>query len=144
LNGLAQAEASKRHGGILKVQANDSKDEPMKQHTPLQNATALSACTTLAVDLTKRVFQIAAEDASGQVIYEQRIKSRQAFGAFLASLPAGLTILMETGPSAQAWARQLSEQGHAARILPAQHVARAFSLQLDSYPAALKKYGYRE
>jgi len=75
----------------------------MKQHTPLHNATVLSACTTLAVDLVKRVFQIAAEDAGDQVIYEQRIKSRQAFGAFLAGLPAGLTILMETGPGAQAW-----------------------------------------
>ena len=80
----------------------------MKQHTPLQNATALSACTTLAVDLAKRVFQIAAEDASGQVIYEQRIKSRQAFSAFLASLPVGLTILMETTPGTASTAQPSS------------------------------------
>jgi transposase len=35
-----------------------------------------------------------------------------------------LTVLMETGPGAQAWARQLAEQGQAVRILPAQRVAR--------------------
>jgi len=83
LNGLAQAEASKRHGGILKVPANDSEDEPMKQHTPLQTAAILSGAAALAVDLAKRVFQVAAEDACGKVIYEDRIKSREAFAAFL-------------------------------------------------------------
>ena len=95
----------------------------MKQSTTLHRATTLSACTAVAVDLAKWVFQIAAEDASGQVIYEERIRSRQAFQAFLSNLPTGLSVLMETGPGAQAWARQLSEQGHAVRILPAQRVA---------------------
>jgi len=98
----------------------------MKQSTTRKeaaSATALSACTSLAVDLAKQVFQIAAEDALGQVLHEQRIKSRQAFRAFLSSLPTGLSVLMETGPGAQAWARQLIEAGHAVRILPAQRVA---------------------
>jgi transposase len=96
----------------------------MKQHTPRQTAAALTASTTLAVDLAKRVFQIAAEDALGQVTCGQRIKSRQAFAAFLRSLPVELTVLMETGPGAQAWARQLLAQGNAVRILPAQLVAQ--------------------
>jgi transposase len=95
----------------------------MKQHTAIQSATNLTACTVIAVDLAKRVFQVAGEDALGTVIYEQRIKSREAFAAFLKGLPAGLTVLMETGPGAQAWARLLAKQGHTARILPAQHVA---------------------
>jgi len=57
------------------------------------------------------------------VLYEHRIKSREAFAAFLRQLPAELTVLMETGPGAQAWARQLVEQGHTVRILPARRVA---------------------
>jgi len=83
----------------------------------------VSACTTVAVDLAKRVFQLAGEDAQGQVVFEQRIKSREAFQAFLGTLPAGVTVLMETGPGAQAWARLLQAQGVRVRILPAQRVA---------------------
>ncbi|MEO4017976.1 IS110 family transposase, partial [Pseudomonas sp. P2663] len=43
----------------------------------------MSACTTVAVDLAKQVFQVAGEDVLGQVHYEQRIKSREAFYEFL-------------------------------------------------------------
>ena len=74
----------------------------MKEHTTVQSQAVLTACTVIAVDLAKRVFQVAGEDALGKVIYEDRIKSRQAFAAFLRGLPAGLTVLMETGPGAQA------------------------------------------
>jgi len=95
----------------------------MKQLTATQSSSALLRCTVIAVDLAKRVFQVAGEDRLGQVIYEDRIRSREAFAAFLRNLPAGVTVLMETGPGAQAWARQLLGQGHTARILPAQHVA---------------------
>ncbi|MDR2212632.1 MAG: IS110 family transposase, partial [Pseudomonadales bacterium] len=83
----------------------------------------MTACTAMAVDLAKRVFQIAAENALGEVLFEKCIKSREAFAAFLSRLPGGLTVLMETGPGAQAWARQLAEQGQPVRILPAQRVA---------------------
>lgn len=97
----------------------------MKKHTTKASLppTDISACSTMAVDLAKNVFQVAGEDVLGQVIYEQRIKSREAFLKFLHRLPAGLTVLMETGPGAQAWARQLQQQGNAVRILPAQRVA---------------------
>ncbi|MDR2156022.1 MAG: IS110 family transposase [Burkholderiaceae bacterium] len=94
----------------------------MKEDTTNPSATIPAACTVIAVDLAKRVFQVAGEDALAQVIYETRIKSREAFKAFLSCLPAGISVLMETGPGAQAWARQLIEQGHQARILPAQRV----------------------
>ena len=98
----------------------------MKKHTIKSNALSsadVSACSTVAVDLAKNVFQIAGEDALGQVIYEERIKSREAFVAFLQRLPTGVTVLLETGPGAQAWAQLLQAQGNQARILPAQHVA---------------------
>jgi transposase len=77
----------------------------------------------IAVDLAKRVFQIAGEDALGKVRHEHRIKSCEAFTAFLHRLPAGCTVLMENAPGAQSWARLLLALGHAVRILPAQRVA---------------------
>lgn len=97
----------------------------MKKHTTVQQPLPadISACTTIAIDLAKRVFQVAGEDGRGQVLHEQRIKSREAFQAFLCKLPAAITVLIETGPGAQAWARQLQTQGNPVRILPAQHVA---------------------
>lgn len=97
----------------------------MKKHTATNQSQALndlSACTTVAVDLAKRVFQVAGEDALGQVRYEARIKSREAFYEFLCKLPPSVVVLVETGPGAQAWARQLQGQGNLARILPARLV----------------------
>ena len=98
-----------------------SKNTSKKNSLP---ATDLSACTTVAVDLAKSVFQVAGEDRLGQVIYEKRLKSREAFSTFLRQLPPGMVVLMETGPGAQSWARLLMAQGQAPRILPAQHVAK--------------------
>ena len=97
----------------------------MKKNTTTNQSLSadVSACKVIAVDLAKRVFQVAGEDALGLVVYENRIKSREAFHAFLRKLPATVTVLMETGPGAQAWARLLQAQGNCARILPAQHVA---------------------
>lgn len=98
----------------------------MKKNTSVQqslSSTDLLACTTFAVDLAKQVFQVAGEDTLGQVLYEERIKSREAFHTFLRKLPPNAVVLVETGPGAQAWARQLQAQGNLARILPAQLVA---------------------
>jgi len=97
-----------------------SKNTSKKNSLP---AADLSACTTVAVDLAKSVFQVAGEDQLGQVIYEKRIRSREAFITFLQQLPAGIAVLMETGPGAQAWGRMLLKQGNQPRILPARHVA---------------------
>lgn len=102
----------------------------MKQHTTARksgNSAPTQAgclgCRTIAVDLAKRVFQVAGEDARGRVVHEERIASREAFGEFLHRLPPGRTVLMEVGPGAQAWARQVQALGHEVRILPAQRVA---------------------
>ena len=113
-----------RHGGIL-IEANDSEGEPMKKHTTINQSLSadVSTCVNVAVDLAKKVFQVAGENALGQVIFEDRIKSREAFQAFLLKLPASVTVLVETGPGAPAWARLLQTQGNSVRILPAQHVA---------------------
>ncbi|MGP4959089.1 IS110 family transposase, partial [Pseudomonas helleri] len=77
----------------------------------------------MAVDLAKRVFQVAGQDAAGLTVYEERINSRESFHAFLRKLPTSITVLVETGPGAQAWAQLLKTQGNPVRILPAQHVA---------------------
>lgn len=98
----------------------------MKKHTTKTESLLCNdaaACTTLAVDLAKHVFQLAGEDEQGQVLLELRIKSREAFHEYLFSLPTSLTVLMETGPGAQAWARLLQAKGNPVRILPAQRVA---------------------
>lgn len=75
----------------------------MKKHTTINQSLSadVAACTTVAVDLAKRVFQLAGEDALGQVLFEDRIKSREAFQAFLHRLPASVTVLVETGPAAR-------------------------------------------
>lgn len=100
----------------------------MSKHTTKHNEmmsseAALAACTTVAVDLAKRVFQVAGEDRNGEVVYERRLKSRQAFQDWLGALPPQVEVLMESGPGAQAWARQVQAQGGRVRILPAQRVA---------------------
>lgn len=95
----------------------------MKKDTSISSVAALSDCTAIAVDLAKRVFQVAGEDAQGQLRYDKRIRSREAFQAWLDQLPPGRRVLMETGPGAQAWARRLQSKGHQALILPAQRVA---------------------
>jgi len=98
----------------------------MKKNTTLKQSLSsidLSACTTVAIDLAKQVFQVAGEDALGRVLYEERIKSREAFHTFLRQLSPSIVVLVETGPGAQAWARQLQAQGNLARVLPAQLVA---------------------
>ncbi|WP_166367298.1 IS110 family transposase, partial [Pseudomonas akapageensis] len=83
----------------------------------------MELCVNLAIDLAKQVFQLAGDDGPGRVIYEDRIKSREAFHEYLIKLPVTVTVLMESGPGAQAWARLLQAKGNPVRILPAQRVA---------------------
>lgn len=77
---------------------------------------------TLAIDLAKHVFQVAAENAAGEIVFESRLKSREQFHAFLRDIEPGVEVLMETGPGAQGWARDLQSRGISVRILPAARV----------------------
>jgi transposase len=78
---------------------------------------------TFAVDLAKHVFEISGETATGEVVYEHRCKSREAFwNDFVRQVQPGQEVLLETGPGAQAWARELQSRGAIVRVIPAQHV----------------------
>lgn len=87
------------------------------------DAAAMARCTTMAADLAKTVFQVAGEDAVGQVVFEARLRSREAFRSWLREVPDGVELLMEPGPGAQAWAREAISLGKRVRLLPAQRVA---------------------
>ena len=81
----------------------------------------MNKITAIAIDLAKTVFQVAGENARCEVVLEQRLKSRQAMHQFIKGLMPPLTVAIETGPGAQAWARELQAQGVEVKILPAQH-----------------------
>lgn len=51
--------------------------------------------------VAKQVFQVAGEDARGEVVYEHRAKFRDAFTKLLQGLDPGVEVLMESGPGAQ-------------------------------------------
>lgn len=79
--------------------------------------------TTIAIDLGKRSFDVVGEDERGEEVFSQRLKSREAFYAYIATLQPPRVVVMEVGLGAQAWARTLQERGLTVRLLPAQHVA---------------------
>lgn len=93
-----------------------------KQST-MRDAELVTQCSTFSVDLAKSVFQVAGEDSAGRMHYEARLRSREAFATFLRALPKGVEVLMETGPGAQAWAREAQSLGLRVRLLPPQRVA---------------------
>ena len=76
----------------------------------------------VGVDLAKRVIQVHAVDAAGQVL-TSRALPRDKFIAWCAQLPAGCTVAMETSSSSHHWARKLIALGLDARIIAAQLVS---------------------
>jgi transposase len=78
--------------------------------------------TTIAVDLTKSVFQVAVSRKPGRVDAERRL-SRDRFLAYFVQQPPA-TVLLEACGSAHHWARQLQQQGYTVRLLPAHDVHR--------------------
>ena len=80
--------------------------------------------TTIAIDLAKHVFEVVGETRHGEVVLTQRLKSREAFYAYIQGLQPPLVVGLEVGLGAQAWARVLRERGLEVRLLPAQLVAK--------------------
>lgn len=78
--------------------------------------------TTIAVDLAKSVFQVAVSRKPGRVDAERRLSRDRFLEYFVQQPPA--TVLLEACGSAHHWVRQLQQQGHTVRLLPAHDVHR--------------------
>ena len=76
--------------------------------------------TTVAIDLAKSVFQIAAADDQWRVIETQRL-TRSQFERWFVNRSVGLVVMGACG-SAHHWGRWLNALGIEVRLLPAQYV----------------------
>ena len=76
--------------------------------------------TTIAVDLSKSVFQVSLGNQAGRVVERKRL-SRPQYERFLAVQPRA-EIVMEACATAHHWARTAREHGHDACLLHAQYV----------------------
>jgi transposase len=72
----------------------------------------------VGVDLAKRVIQVHAVDAQGQLLISRALP-REKFVPWCSQLPAGCIVAMEASSSAHHWARQLRAMGLDARIVAA-------------------------
>lgn len=75
--------------------------------------------TTIAVDISKEVFEIAVSKRAGKVSERRRL-SRSQFLRFFAQRPPA-TVVMEACGSAHYWGRCMRELGHRVRLLPTIH-----------------------
>src|SRR5271157_3903173 len=80
----------------------------------------LAAVTRVGLDLAKRVFQVHAVDARGEIIVARKLTRSQLI-PFFATLPP-CVVAMEACSSAHHWGRALIELGHEVRLLPPAHV----------------------
>ena len=71
----------------------------------------------IGLDIGKSVFQVHAEDCTGKIIIQKRLRRSQV-EAFFAGLPPSLVGIEACG-SAHHWARLLRAQGHEVRLIPA-------------------------
>src|SRR6266446_8992643 len=76
--------------------------------------------TTVAVDLAKNVFELAAADRSWNVIEKARL-TRSQFARWFDNRAVEL-VVMEACGTAHHWARSLRSRGIEVRLLPAQYV----------------------
>jgi transposase len=78
--------------------------------------------TTIAVDLSKSVFEVAVSRESGRVCERRRLSRGQMTRFFSQRPPA--TVLLEACGSSHHWARQIESLGHRVLLLPPQHTRR--------------------
>jgi len=80
----------------------------------------MNEITTVGVDLAKDVIVVCAGDRSGRPMYTRQL-SFQGFALWAANLPQA-TFGLEACSSAHYWARWLTERGHTAKLMAAEHV----------------------
>lgn len=78
--------------------------------------------TTIAVDLSKTVFELAVSHEPGRVAERHRLSRGQLIRFFAQRSPA--TVLLEACGSSHHWARQIEAHGHRVLLLPPRHVRR--------------------
>ena len=76
--------------------------------------------TTIGMDLAKRVFQVHAVDAAGQVVIRRKLQRAQVL-AFFSDIPPCI-VGIEACATAHYWARQIASHGHEVRLLPPAYV----------------------
>jgi transposase len=92
----------------------------------------MTKTSTIAVDLAKNVFEIAAADDLDRIVFRRRL-SRSKFREFLAKQEP-TEIIMEACGSAHFWARTAAKFGHRPKLLPPSHV-KPFVLRNKTYRA---------
>ena len=85
--------------------------------------------TTIAVDLAKRVFEVAVANRNWHVVARHRFR-RPQFDRFLRT-QAPAHVVMEACGTAHFWARCAREHGHQVSLLPAQYVPSVRAPQQD-------------
>ena len=80
----------------------------------------LSTVTRVGLDLAKRVFQVHAVEAKGEIVVARKLTRSQLI-PFFAELPP-CVVGMEACSSAHHWGRALIELGHEVRLIPPAHV----------------------
>ena len=80
----------------------------------------LSTVTRVGLDLAKRVFQVHAVDAKGEIVVASKLTRSQLI-PFFAELPP-CVVAMEACSSAHHWGRALIELRHEVRLIPPAHV----------------------
>jgi transposase len=72
------------------------------------------------LDIAKSVFQVHAEDATGQVVMRKRLRRAQVHG-FFAALPK-CVVGIEACATAHYWGREIEASGHDVRLVPPAYV----------------------
>src|SRR3990170_4978476 len=76
--------------------------------------------TTVGLDLAKRIFQVHAVDASGEVVVRKALRRSQVL-PFFAKLPP-CRVGIEACGTSHHWARELTRLGHEVRLMPPAYV----------------------
>ena len=80
----------------------------------------IAVVTLVGLDLAKKVFQVHAVDAKGEIVVARKL-TRGRLVAFFTELPP-CVVAMEACSSAHHWARQLLALGHEVKLIPPAHV----------------------
>ena len=76
--------------------------------------------TTIGVDLAKNIFQVHAETAGGQVVFNWALRRSQVLTFFERLEPC--LVGMEACATSHHWAREISKLGHDVRLMPPTYV----------------------